>query len=89
MKINWKVRIKNPYFWAGLIGVILAAIGVSPESLTSWKVLCQQILELIQNPFAISCVFLGVLGYINDPTTKGISDSKQAMTYEKPKQEKQ
>ena len=85
MKINWKVRIKNPYFWVGLAGVILAAIGVSPESLTSWTILCEQVVRLIQNPFAIGCVILGVLGYVNDPTTKGISDSEQAMTYEKPK----
>ena len=27
MKINWKVRIKNPYFWVGLLGVILSAMG--------------------------------------------------------------
>lgn len=88
MKINWKVRIKNPYFWAGLAGVILAAVGVSPESLTSWPILCEQIMGLIQNPFAIGCVVLGVLGYINDPTTGGLSDSEQAMTYDKPKTNK-
>lgn len=88
MKINWKVRIKNPYFWLGLAGVVLAAIGVSPESLTSWPILCGQITDLLQNPFAIGCVIVGVLGYINDPTTKGISDSTQAMTYESPKEDK-
>lgn len=88
MKINWKVRIKNPYFWVGLVGVVLAAVGVSPESLTSWPILCGQIMELIQNPFAIGCVVFGVLGYINDPTTGGLSDSEQAMTYEKPKTNK-
>lgn len=86
MKINWKVRAKNPYFWIGLVGVILAAIGVSPESLTSWPILAGQIMKLIQNPFAIGCVVVGILGYINDPTTKGISDSSQAMTYESPKE---
>lgn len=88
MKINWKVRVKNPYFWVGLAGVILAAIGVSPESLTSWPILYGQIMDLLQNPFAIGCVILGVLGYINDPTTKGISDSTQAMTYVSPKEDK-
>lgn len=85
MKINWKVRIRNPYFWVGFIGVILAAVGISPESLTSWTVLYGQLKALIQNPFAIGCVVVGVIGYINDPTTKGISDSTQAMSYERPK----
>ena len=56
MSINWKVRFKNPYFWIGLIAVILAAVGVSPESLTSWNILAGQIMELLNNPFAIGCV---------------------------------
>ena len=89
MRINWRVRAKNPYFWVGLIAVILAAVGVSPESLTSWSILYTQIIALIQNPFAIGCVIIALLGYINDPTTKGISDSDQAMTYQKPKADKQ
>lgn len=28
---------------------------------------------------------LGLLGVVNDPTTEGIGDSDQAMTYDKPK----
>lgn len=85
MKINWKIRVKNPYFWLGLIAVILAAIGVSPESLTSWNILFGQVKDLFLNPFAIGCVVVAVLGYVNDPTTKGLSDSVQALQYDKPK----
>ncbi len=29
--------------------------------------------------------FLVILGLVNDPTTKGISDSEQALNYNKPK----
>lgn len=87
MSINWKVRFKNPYFWIGLIAVILAAVGVSPESLTSWNILAGQIMELLSNPFAIGCVIVAIIGYINDPTTATLSDSKQAMTYTMPKKE--
>lgn len=86
MGINWKVRAKNPYFWIGLIAVVLASIGVSAESLTSWGILCEQISILIQNPFALGCVFVAILGYINDPTTSGLTDSKQALQYNKPKE---
>ena len=83
--INWKVRIKNPYFWIGLIATILAAIGVSPECITSWAILWEKIMSLLGNPFAIGCMIVAIIGYVNDPTTKGISDSKQALTYEEPK----
>lgn len=83
--INWKVRFNNPYFWIGLIAVILAAVGVSPETLTSWGILWEQIKELVSNPFAIGCVIVALIGYINDPTTKGLNDSAQALTYDKPK----
>ncbi len=83
--INWKVRIKNPYFWIGLIATILAAVGVSPECLTSWAILWEKIMALLGNPFAIGCMLVAIIGYVNDPTTKGISDSKQALTYEAPK----
>lgn len=83
--INWKVRIKNPYFWIGLVAVICAAVGVSPECLTSWGILWEKIVELIGNPFAIGCTIVAVIGYVNDPTTKGIRDSEQALTYDSPK----
>lgn len=83
--INWKVRIKNPYFWIGLIATIFAAVGVSPECLTSWAILWEKIMALLGNPFAIGCMIVAIIGYVNDPTTKGFSDSKQALTYEKPK----
>lgn len=88
MKLNWKVRIKNPYFWLGLVAVILAAVGVSPESLTSWSILYAQIRALLSNPFAVSCVIVAVLGYINDPTTSGLSDSRQAMGYKTPRKDR-
>ena len=85
MKINWKVRAVNPYFWIGLIAVVLASVGVSPESLTSWAILKDQLLALIGNPFAIGCVAIATIGYINDPTTSGIGDSERALSYKKPR----
>lgn len=85
--INWKVRIKNPYFWIGLIATIFAAVGVSPECMTSWAILWEKIMLLLNNPFALGCMVVAIIGYINDPTTKGIADSKQALEYKKPKAE--
>ncbi len=86
-KINWKVRVKNPYFWFGLVAIVLAAVGAKPEMFTSWTILITQCKSLLSNPFALGCVVVAVVGYINDPTTQGITDSKQALTYNKPKKD--
>ena len=86
MKINIPVRMKNPWFWIGLVGVILSAMGVSPEMFTSWEAVGQAVRELVSNPYMLGCVAMAILGVVTDPTTKGISDSKLAMTYEKPKE---
>lgn len=84
MKINIPVRMKNPWFWVGLVGVVLASMGVSPEMLTSWGAVADAALELISNPFMLASVFMAVLGVFVDPTTSGVSDSSRAMTYIKP-----
>lgn len=81
MKLNWKVRVKNPYFWLGLIGVILSAMGVEANMLNSWEAVWQHILELISNPYLIGSVAAAVLGVLVDPTTAGIGDSRQALAY--------
>ena len=87
MKINFLVRIKNPWFWVGLFGTILAAMGVSPEMFTSWDAVLDAIYSLLSNPFQIGCVVLAVLGVFVDPTTDGICDSNRALTYTSPNKE--
>ena len=83
--INWKVRIKNPYFWIAIGSALLMAMGISPEVLTSWGAVWNAIKELASNPYMLICAVMAIAGVINDPTTKGVSDSKQALTYVKPK----
>jgi len=80
-KINWKIRAKNPYFWLGLGGAILAASGISPESITSWSMIGQVLLDFISNPFAVISVIITIIGIIADPTTAGIADSSRALRY--------
>lgn len=86
MKMNLKVRVKNPYFWIGLGGVILTAMGISADMLTSWAAVWDALVNLVSNPFMLGSVVIAVLGVVLDPTTAGIGDSEQAMTYSKPKQ---
>ena len=87
MKINFIVRAKNPWFWIGLGGTILAAMGVSPEMFTSWGAVWDAIRSLFSNPFQIGCVVLAVLGVFVDPTTAGVGDSARALTYTTPNKE--
>lgn len=81
MKINWKVRLKNPTFWITavpalitLIYAVLALFGVVP-SITK---------ETVIDAFAAIMAALSTLGVIVDPTTKGVSDSDRALSYERP-----
>ena len=87
MSINWKVRLKNPAFWSGLIGV-LATLAISIAQLLGFDisaVVNEWQAVLIQLATAILGI-LGLLGVITDPTTAGVSDSAQALTYTKPKE---
>jgi phi LC3 family holin len=85
MKTNLKVRIKNPWFWVGLLGVIFTAMGVSPDVFTSWEILWEHLLGLLKNPFLLGSVATALLGVFVDPTTAGVGDSAQALTYNEPK----
>lgn len=87
MKMNIPVRFKNPWFWLGLVGLFFTAIGVSPETLTSWAALRQALVDFIGNPFLIGTAAIALLGQFIDPTTAGVSDSKQAMTYTVPRKD--
>ena len=87
MKINFPVRFKNPWFWVGLCGTVLTAMGVSPEMFTSWGAVWEAVVNLIGNPFMLGSVVLAVLGVFVDPTTAGVGDSTRALTYKNPSKE--
>lgn len=93
MQINWRVRFKNPQFIAQLVVSIfvpiLAYLGIAAEDLTSWSVVGGILLEAISNPYVLGLVVVSVYNSINDPTVSGISDSRAALTYDKPKNNKE
>lgn len=88
-KINWKVRFKNPQFIAQIIISIFVPIlgyaGLTAQDLTSWAILLDLIIDAISNPYVLMIVAVSVYNAIQDPTTSGIGDSRQALTYNKPK----
>lgn len=84
MKINWIVRIKNKEFWVGFIPAVLLLIQTiaAPFGIElDFGVLSEQLLNIVNAVF----VLLVLVGVVVDPTTKGINDSEQAMSYTEPK----
>ena len=82
MNINWKVRFRSGPFWLGLISLVLTFIytllnmaGIVPQF--EQKRVMDIVVMLLQ--------ILAFIGVVSDPTTKGLSDSVQAMGYEEPK----
>lgn len=82
--INWKVRIRNKTFWLALIPAVLLLVQ-SVAAAVGYELqlgdLGDRLLAIVNNLFAL----LAILGIVNDPTTAGIADSENAMTYETPK----
>ena len=83
--INWLVRIKNKSFWVAiipavllLIQVVAAVFGISLDL----GDLGNKLLAVVNALFGV----LTIMGVVVDPTTAGITDSAQAMTYTEPKQ---
>ena len=87
--MNLKVRFKNPVFIAQLILAILTPIlayaGLTVQDLTSWQALGEILLGAIRNPYVLGLIVVSVWNALNDPTTAGITDSAQVLTYDKPK----
>lgn len=82
--INWTVRLKNKTFWLALIPATLLLIQAVAKVFgfeLDFGELGNNLTAVVNTVFAL----LAVLGVVVDPTTKGTSDSEQAMTYGEPK----
>lgn len=88
MNINWLARFKNKAFWVSFIPAVLLLIQVV-AAVFGYTLdlgdLGNKLLSVVNALFAV----LAILGVVTDPTTKGVSDSTQALTYEKPKDDKE
>ena len=84
MNINWKVRFQNKAFLTGLISLVVVFIYDLLQLLGIAPVVTQSaVMQVAEGILTI----LGMLGVIADPTTAGLSDSRQALTYTSPKQD--
>ncbi|MCI9077339.1 MAG: holin [Lachnospiraceae bacterium] len=89
MKLNLKVRFKNPVFIIQVILAILAPVlayaGLTMQDITSWKMLGGIIINAASNPYVSGLAVISLWNAVNDPTTAGISDSYNALSYTEPK----
>lgn len=82
--MNWKVRIKNKTFWLTVIPAVLLLVQVVAAVFgysLDFGDLGNKLLAVVNAVFAL----LAILGIVNDPTTAGVTDSAQALTYQAPK----
>ena len=75
MKLNLKLRLKNKATLVAILGTVILLAQQLGLKLPS------NISELVNTAITL----LVLLGVVTDPTTSGISDSKQALNYEEPK----
>ena len=84
MNINWKIRFQNKTFLTGLISLVVVFIYDLLQLLEIAPAVTQSaVMQVAEGILTI----LGMLGVIADPTTAGLSDSKQALTYTSPKRD--
>ena len=84
MNINWKIRFQNKTFLTGLISLVVVFIYDLLQLLEIAPAVTQSaVMQVAEGILTI----LGMLGVIADPTTAGLSDSKQALTYTSPQQD--
>ena len=86
MNINWTVRLKSKTFWLTVIPALLLLVQVV-AAVFGFELqlgeLGDKLLAVVNALFAV----LSILGIVTDPTTAGVSDSAQALTYAEPKKE--
>lgn len=87
MKVNVPVRFKNPWFWVGVASVAITAIGVDPQTFTSWSAVWMGIKAVLGNPVQLVTMCLAVLSVFIDPMTAGVGDSERALGYYAPSKE--
>lgn len=84
--INWTVRFRNKNFWLAVIPAVLLLIqtvaAVFGFTLDLGDI-GNKLIAVVNAVFGV----LVILGVVNDPTTAGMSDSKQAQGYNFPKED--
>ena len=65
-------KFRNPYFWLSVFALIFSASGVDFNELTSWTLLGNAIIDILNNPVSVVSVITAMLGIWNDNSTQGM-----------------
>ena len=82
--INWNVRVKSKQFWLGIVGALGTCVMVALNAI-GMEVDVQPWVDALNTIITGIFTILALIGVVNDPTTAGLADSAQAMTYTQPK----
>ncbi len=86
--INWKVRFKNRNWVIAFVSQLMIVAQMLLAGLNTMGLIEFQLSDAIQQSILtfVNALFilLSMMGLIQDPTTKGMGDSKRALTYKDP-----
>ena len=69
-------KFRNGYFWLSLVALIFSAAGIDFNTLTSWQLLGEALLSILNNPVSVVAVITAMLGIWNNNDTKGLDSIK-------------
>lgn len=81
IKINWKLRLKNKTTFTALVACTVA-FGYQVLGILGVTAPISE--DQVTQAISLAINILATLGVLVDPTTSGVSDSRKALTYNKP-----
>lgn len=81
MKINWKVRFRNPVWVTSLVALVISTVY---QALAMFEVAPAITEDAVMQTVSAVVQLLTLMGVLIDPTTKGVGDSDRALEYERP-----
>jgi phi LC3 family holin len=86
---NWTVRFKNKTWVIAFLSQIMIVAQILLDGTNRLGLTSFELTQQVQNEVLIFAnalfIILSLLGIVQDPTTKGYSDSDNALTYKEPK----
>ena len=70
-------KLKNLYFWLSIVGLLFASAGIDFNTLTSWQLLGEALLSILNNPVSVVAVLTALVGIWNNNDTPGLDSIKK------------
>ena len=70
-------KLKNLYLWWSIVGLLFASAGIDFNTLTSWQLLGEALLSILNNPVSVVAVLTALVGIWNNNDTPGLDSIKK------------